>query len=157
MWPSISRLKYFAKTSVTATSLCIGIYFLIFFFIVKICLFSKTYSNCRNNLMSVISEKSEKSDPVIKFYQIFTNRDIVNCLDTLLTKHKNKKLHIAFIGDSLVRNQFVNFLKVSYIFLYLLYLLLVGCFKDAVYVLLFTKSKLTHFQKKEEFSLTYYM
>ena len=40
----------------------------------------------------------------------YTIKDAVNCLTESKTA---KKLHFAFIGDSRIRQQFLNFLKVS--------------------------------------------
>jgi hypothetical protein len=39
---------------------------------------------------------------------------VVQCLDTLF-RRENNSVYISFIGDSLVRNQFTNFISVSYI------------------------------------------
>lgn len=41
----------------------------------------------------------------------YENYDIVNCLDSLFVK-RNRSFYITFIGDSLMRNQFKNFLEV---------------------------------------------
>lgn len=56
--------------------------------------------------------KSESRTIAVNLDRYYTVRDTVHCLDTLLTKRNSKSLHIAFIGDSLVRNQFTNYLKV---------------------------------------------
>ena len=40
----------------------------------------------------------------------YTIKDAVNCLTA---NRKGKRLHFAFIGDSRIRQQFLDFLKVS--------------------------------------------
>jgi hypothetical protein len=44
-------------------------------------------------------------------------RHVVRCLDKLFIR-ENHPVHISFIGDSLVRNQFTNLISVSYIIIY---------------------------------------
>jgi hypothetical protein len=39
-------------------------------------------------------------------------RNVVNCLDSLFIK-RNRPVYITFIGDSIMRNQFTNFISVS--------------------------------------------
>ena len=43
----------------------------------------------------------------------FSSRDVVSCLENLLTNSSRPWIHFAFIGDSRIRQQFYNFLKVS--------------------------------------------
>lgn len=45
---------------------------------------------------------------------IYTIKDVVNCLDSLFIKRKKRPLHMAFMGDSTVRQHFLNFLQVDY-------------------------------------------
>lgn len=75
----------------------------------------------RNGLILMVDTKnksnaksidSESSAFVLNLDGFYTMRDTVNCLDTLLKKRNSKSLHIAFIGDSLIRNQYTNYLKV---------------------------------------------
>ena len=42
----------------------------------------------------------------------FTSRDVVSCLDNLHADSSRPWIHIAFIGDSRIRQQFHNLLKV---------------------------------------------
>ena len=46
----------------------------------------------------------------------FAARDVARCLDDLLNRISNRSwLHFAFIGDSRIRKQFYNFLKVIFV------------------------------------------
>jgi hypothetical protein len=40
--------------------------------------------------------------------------DVVRCLDSLSVKRNRRPMHIAFIGDSTVRQHFVSFIRVSF-------------------------------------------
>ena len=43
----------------------------------------------------------------------FSSRDVVSCIDNLHVRSSGPWLHFAFIGDSRIRQQFYNLLKVS--------------------------------------------
>jgi hypothetical protein len=43
----------------------------------------------------------------------FKKADAVRCLDALSVKRNRRPMHIAFIGDSTVRQHFVSFIRVS--------------------------------------------
>jgi hypothetical protein len=45
-------------------------------------------------------------------FRRYNMEDVVQCLDSLYVK-KSHRYHISFIGDSLIRNQFKNFITVS--------------------------------------------
>jgi hypothetical protein len=45
----------------------------------------------------------------------FKKADAVRCLDSLSVKRNGRPMHIAFIGDSTVRQHFVSFIRVSLI------------------------------------------
>lgn len=78
--------------------------------------------NLKNSILNAytksqsFSESSKSEAGVIiaalKLDKFYTTRDVVECFDALLTKRNNKTLHIAFYGDSLLRNQFTNYIKV---------------------------------------------
>ena len=64
-----------------------------------------------HDLMDALSSKSiTKTSQTLKRFQM---QDVVHCFDSLVN-NRNRPFHIAFIGDSLVRNQFTSFLSVSY-------------------------------------------
>jgi hypothetical protein len=44
----------------------------------------------------------------------FKKADAVRCLDSLSVKRNRRPMHIAFIGDSTVRQHFVSFIRVSF-------------------------------------------
>jgi hypothetical protein len=46
----------------------------------------------------------------------FTPQDVVCCLDSLSAKRNRRSFHIAFIGDSTIRQHYVMFLRVNSIF-----------------------------------------
>lgn len=56
---------------------------------------------------------SSTTVPALRSNSFFTPRNVVNCVDLLLNNPNRKSLRIVFIGDSVVRNQFLNFIKVS--------------------------------------------
>jgi hypothetical protein len=43
----------------------------------------------------------------------FTSKDVVRCLDSLSAKRNRRSFHIAFIGDSTIRQHYVMFLRVN--------------------------------------------
>ena len=43
----------------------------------------------------------------------YTKEDIVNCFDSLFVKRNERRMHIAFVGDSVMRQNFLSFLRVS--------------------------------------------
>jgi hypothetical protein len=53
-------------------------------------------------------EQSQKKHNLLRYNM----EDIVQCIDSLYVK-KSHRYHISFIGDSLIRNQFKNFILVS--------------------------------------------
>ena len=44
----------------------------------------------------------------------YNTKNVVECLDSL-SNSKNRPIHIAFVGDSLVRQHFLSFLEVSFV------------------------------------------
>lgn len=50
------------------------------------------------------------------FVREFTPQDVVRCLDSLSAKRNRRSFHIAFIGDSTIRQHYVMFLRVNSIF-----------------------------------------
>ncbi len=46
----------------------------------------------------------------------YSKEDVVRCFDSHSAKRKGKRMHIAFVGDSLVRQIFLSFLRVSFLF-----------------------------------------
>jgi hypothetical protein len=44
----------------------------------------------------------------------FKKADAVRCLDSLSVQRNRRPMHIAFIGDSTVRQHFVSFIRVSF-------------------------------------------
>ncbi len=72
----------------------------------------------KTDFMALDSSKS-------KFYGYYDNyrkhfirqyemKDVVKCLDSMFI-NRNRSIHLAFMGDSLVRNQFLNFISVCII------------------------------------------
>ena len=49
--------------------------------------------------------------------RMFSKADVAQCFDSLSTKRKGRRMHIAFVGDSTVRQHFLSFLSVCSIFL----------------------------------------
>ncbi len=83
--------------------------------------------------VSTINKVSEESDGQMECWEYNLDRNslklkllrfkvqhVVRCLDELFMR-KNRSVSISFIGDSLVRNQFSNFIKVSNIIILLMY------------------------------------
>jgi hypothetical protein len=50
--------------------------------------------------------------PIKKQLLKYKVKDVVHCLDSFVIR-ENRSVYIHFIGDSLVRNQFLNFVSVS--------------------------------------------
>ena len=44
----------------------------------------------------------------------FTTRDVTSCIDEIQAKSDRKWLHFAFIGDSRMRQQYLNMVKVIF-------------------------------------------
>ena len=64
-------------------------------------------SSSENKLVKLMIRPRNEKHCRLNWYTI---KDAVNCLTEIKTA---KKLHFAFIGDSRIRQQFLNFLKVS--------------------------------------------
>lgn len=94
----LPKLKFNSKILVTAMGLILAM---------QIWLFSGTYFFPDINRKVKIQTNID-----LKMDQSYTTRDVVDCLDTLFTERNNESLHIAFVGDSLVRNQYIRFIKV---------------------------------------------
>lgn len=62
---------------------------------------------------SVIDGSSFKEDQ--NHIGIFETEDVVYCLDSMYVKN-NRSVSFAFLGDSLVRNQFLNFISVTILY-----------------------------------------
>lgn len=56
--------------------------------------------------------KNESEAVVLQLNPFYTIKDVALRLDNLTTRRKGETLHIAFIGDSLVRDQFTSLLMV---------------------------------------------
>lgn len=41
-----------------------------------------------------------------------TKKDVVRCFDALSIKRNGRRIHLAFLGDSIVRQYFLSFLRV---------------------------------------------
>lgn len=41
-----------------------------------------------------------------------TKRDVVRCFDLLSIKRNRRPIHVAFVGDSIVRQYFIGFIRV---------------------------------------------
>ena len=53
-----------------------------------------------------------------RLLHFYAQRDLVQCLDNISGNDAGQKqLHFAFIGDSRIRQHYLNFLKVSYYFI----------------------------------------
>lgn len=52
--------------------------------------------------------------------QHYTTEDVANCFNELYSQpqRRYKPVHIAFVGDSIIRNQFINFIRVFSILIY---------------------------------------
>ena len=46
------------------------------------------------------------------FESRYERKDFVKCIDEMVNE-KNGPVHVAFVGDSLIRNQFLNLITVS--------------------------------------------
>ena len=72
------------------------------------------YTHCKNQSCSMmIQPKWSIGIHELKWY---TTRQLVSCLDAIRANSKsriNKKTHLAFVGDSRIRNQFLNLIQVS--------------------------------------------
>lgn len=95
--------------------------FVVFFLMIRSQIISTVVAKNKLKMENVGNNVSYVAWKMDRFY---TSRDVVNCLDTLLTKMNSQSLHIAFIGDSLVRNQFVNFIKVPVYICFAIYFIL---------------------------------
>jgi hypothetical protein len=67
-----------------------------------------------------ISEENEESESsqnshrqVTQNIREFNKEDVVNCFDSLSVKRNRRPMHIAFIGDSTIRQHFLSFILVS--------------------------------------------
>ena len=81
----------------------------------------KEYTRCDSQLQPCpLMIRPERQDVKLRWY---SSKETVACLDALETMNSQKpfkKTHFAFMGDSRVRNQFLNFLQV-HPFIYLLF------------------------------------
>ena len=74
------------------------------------------YTQCQNPNCSLMIQPKRPTDREMKSY---TTRQLVSCFDNIREKISNgsqmkkKKIHLAFIGDSRIRNQFLNFIQVN--------------------------------------------
>jgi hypothetical protein len=60
------------------------------------------------------TENNSKSNRYIhnQNIQVYKKEDVVRCLDSLSIERNRRPLHIAFVGDSTVRQHFLSFLRV---------------------------------------------
>jgi hypothetical protein len=70
----------------------------------------------QDDAVASTSHAISKGKYVKKELNRYEIRDFVMCLDEMFIK-TNQSLHFAFLGDSLVRNQFLNLVSVSKILL----------------------------------------
>lgn len=99
----------YPTTSVIVIGISIGIFSVVVYYCGSY--FILNFGDENNSDLTNFENQEEAKE---KLNFIFTSRDVVLCLDNLATRKKNKVFHIAFIGDSLVRNQFSNLVKVYY-------------------------------------------
>jgi hypothetical protein len=66
-----------------------------------------------NNEKKKCKDKRNRSGQSPLLIQDFTMRDVVRCLDRASVQKNYRPRHIAFIGDSTIRQYFVSFLRVS--------------------------------------------
>ena len=77
-------------------------------------------SSFDNVVPSLLTIKIDKNVPssmssLIDRFQSYAKKDLTKCLDSM-ERNKNlttNRIHLAFIGDSRIRNQFVNFIQVN--------------------------------------------
>ena len=85
--------------------------------------FNRRYFRMKMNSISYnrrISEENEASESsqnshrqVTQNIREFNKKDVVNCFDSLSVKRNRRPMHIAFIGDSTIRQHFLSFILVS--------------------------------------------
>lgn len=105
----MSRTKYLVITSMITIGFSISI-----LTAVTSLLFSRnSNANVKGKFYASRPIETNNKDVALKLESFYTTRDVVDCFDTLLTNQNNKSRRIVFIGDSIVRNQFLTFVKVS--------------------------------------------
>lgn len=63
------------------------------------------------------TEISEESNQRLQSgnVRLYEKEDVVRCLDSLSIKRNRRPMHIAFVGDSTVRQHFSSFIRVSWV------------------------------------------
>ncbi len=57
----------------------------------------------------------EHRQPITQLvHREYRKEDVVRCVDSLLAKRNQRPMHIAFVGDSTVRQHYTSFIRVSY-------------------------------------------
>jgi hypothetical protein len=81
--------------------------------------FNRSYFHLKNSVSyDISSNKTRAAGSCDQRHQLilqeFRKVDAVRCLDALSVKRNRRPMHIAFIGDSTVRQHFVSFIRVSF-------------------------------------------
>lgn len=79
--------------------------------------FNRRYFQLNNKEISfttfIDEENSNRNRRLLREY---SSKDVVRCLDSLSAKRNQRPIHIAFIGDSTIRQHYVMFLRVNLYF-----------------------------------------
>lgn len=97
----------------------IGLYISVFIILANLFgnyFFSNTTGAKTKSHVRRIEDKSEEVASNLDLF--YTFKDVVRCLESSAEKQKSGKLHIAFIGDSLIRHLFTNFIRVFIVVIY---------------------------------------
>ena len=90
-------------------------------------LFNRHFFRLRNDKMYYNSKQNEEDKKrkvcnqcmnTTQLIKEYTTQDVVRCLDVRSAQKNRRPTHIAFIGDSTVRQYFLSFLRVSSQILY---------------------------------------
>jgi hypothetical protein len=81
--------------------------------------FNRNYFHLKNRISYEISSRKMACNGCVRscdrhrrLLRDYKKEDVVRCLDFLSVKKKRRPTHIAFIGDSTVRQHFVSFIRV---------------------------------------------
>lgn len=83
------------------------------------CLYTDYYFNRNCFMLNCEMDDTEKIDKIgdrcifnQRPLKKYATRDVVRCFDSLSAQGQRQPMHIAFIGDSTIRQHFVSFLRV---------------------------------------------
>jgi hypothetical protein len=85
-------------------------------------LFNRDFFRLRNDKMYYNSKQKEENKKkgvcnqclnTTRLIKEYTTEDVVRCLDVRSAQRNRQPTHIAFVGDSTVRQYFLSFLRVS--------------------------------------------